>query len=171
MACLLGGCGNRYSTQDVRIKNAPDVRGYEVRVACDACGAKSDCGRRDDTARWATDHYFATKHVAFTRANCQTELGRNWGMGVRGGEPRASVEERKAVADGQVVRGMTIAAAQASVGQSGVEEANADATGRTAAVRFRQTITDGGRTLARNVRAVYERESRQIIEVTRGPWE
>jgi hypothetical protein len=155
-AALSGGCGNRNSVNDVQIRNAPGLTGYERRAVCNVCQAHSECGTSTDASLWATEHYQKTGHKSFTREACHTPLGSDWTMGTKGAgqQPqRPSLQEQRAAADTRLPVGITLNEARLSMGDVGVLDQE---KGDTRTFRFRQTISDGATTLARDVWADFD---------------
>ena len=168
-ASLLGACGNRNSVNDVQIRNAPGLTGYERRAVCNVCQAHSECGTSTDASLWATEHYRKTGHKSFTREGCHTALGSDWSMGTKGAgqQPqRSSLQEQRAAADTRLPVGMTLNEARLSMGDLGVLDQQ---KGDSRTFRFRQTISDGTTTLMRDVWADFDAIG-YLTTARYGPW-
>jgi hypothetical protein len=164
----LAGC-NRYSIENVQIRNAPGLKGSDRMVVCDTCQQHSGCGTAADSTVWATDHYQSTKHHTFTREACHG-FGENLSLGVRGNQPRAqpTLQEQRVAADGVLTKGMGLNDARMAMRQAGVEEKEADGF---KTVRFQQTISDGQKTLTRDVWGDFSSDLFRLLAVRYGPWQ
>jgi hypothetical protein len=169
LACSLGGCGNGNSIEKVRIGNATNLTGYEAAVVCDTCAARSDCGVRSKTSVWATDHFRQTGHASFSREACRSAMADNWQLGVRGPQMRdlPNLADRQRAADGIVVKGMPMAEVQRALGSAGKPE---QSDGPRKVTRFRQSISDGAKTLARDVWVEFDPDTSAAAEVRYGAW-